>query len=325
MKKYLLKLDRQIQEAFELGRSFSLPRHFDKVKRIVFSGIGGSAMSGDILRALSDGRSRLSFHVNRSADLPSWACRPGTLFIFSSYSGNTHELLHVFKQAARLKLPLLAVSSGGELARLVRRKKMPYLPIPTGLPPRCAIGYLTFSVLAILAQTGFFKVSSREIGEVVSVVRGVSRSQARQIARRLKGKNIFLYAASGLMEPAVVRWRAQLAENAKTLASHHVLPEMFHNEIEGWQFPRAAMKRAAAVFLIDRGDPAWVRNKREHAEKRILQRGAAVLNIRSRGRTPLARLFSLIALGDWVSYELALLNGVDPLPTPELQALKQIA
>ena len=47
-----------------------------------------------------------------------------------------------------------------------------------------------------------------------------------------------------------------------------------------------------------------------------------VLNIYSEGKTTLARLFSQIYLGDWVSFYLAILNKVDPTPVRPIEYLK---
>ena len=121
-----------------------------------------------------------------------------------------------------------------------------------------------------------------------------------------------------------MRWRAQLAENAKTLAAHHEMPEMFHNEIEGWRFPSALIRQGTALFFTDRSDPPEIQKKMRFVQKMIRQRGAKAVEIRSRGKTPLARLFSLISLGDWVSYELAVLNRVDPLEIPAIEAVKKV-
>ena len=57
--------------------------------------------------------------------------------------------------------------------------------------------------------------------------------------------------ASNHLEAILVRWRAQINENAKTLAFYHVLPEMNHNEIVGWYHPTDVLKRTHVVFLRD--------------------------------------------------------------------------
>jgi glucose/mannose-6-phosphate isomerase len=44
--------------------------------------------------------------------------------------------------------------------------------------------------------------------------------------------------------------------------------------------------------------------------------------VAARGDTPLARLFSLVQLGDYASCYLAVLYGVDPTPVDAIQSFK---
>lgn len=121
-----------------------------------------------------------------------------------------------------------------------------------------------------------------------------------------------------------MRWRAQFAENAKTLASYHVLPEAWHNEIEGWKHPEKLIRQSAAVFFLDRAQTGKVKQKITHAASLIRKRGGTVLTIPSEGRYPISRIFSLVCLGDWVSYYLALLNRENPIAIPVIESLKRL-
>ncbi len=324
MQEYLLGVDRQIVEGLEIGRALKLPRTYGKVKQVLFYGMGGSAISGDVLRILVTQRSRDFFAVEHGGKWPNWADRQ-TLAVFSSYSGNTIEVLQHLKHAIACGSSMLIVTSGGKLAQMAAKHRIPWVKIPGGLPPRCAIGYLTFSVLPVLEKVGHFRVLKAEIDETLAVIRKVpSEGNPKKIARALFGKSIHLYAMGGLLEPVLIRWRAQLAENSKTLASHHFIPEIFHNEVEGWRFPKDVIRRSLALFLRDREDSPFFEKRRKLIAKYIRDQKAETLEIKSSGRSPLARIFSLISLGDWVSYELALLNGVDPMKIPVIEALKKI-
>ena len=324
MKNYFLALDRQIREGLLIGRKLSLPADYRKVKQILFCGMGGSAISGDILRVIVTQRSKDFFAVEHGSRWPNWADGQ-TLAVFSSYSGNTVEVLQHVHRAFASKTQMLMVTSGGHLGEIALERRLPCLRIPGGLPPRCAVGYLTFSVIPVLAKVGGFRITEEEIKETVSVIRKMNHQKAKAIARKLFKKAIHLYGVSGLVEPILVRWRAQLAENAKTLASHHVIPEIFHNEVEGWKFPRTIIKNSMAVFLNDREDPSLLCRKRKLVQNHIRGNGGQVLEINSQGRSPLARIFSLISLGDWVSYELASLNHVDPMSIPTIEAVKKVS
>jgi len=322
LEKYLAHLDRQVKHGYEIGLRFSLPASHRKAKQILFCGVGGSAVGGDILRGLAMVTGRTPFIVNRDVSIPRWV-GPETLVLFSSYSGNTWETLESLKQAVRRKARILILTSGGRLRQIAISRKLPHILIPPGQPPRTAIGYLTFPLIAVLQKGGWIQVKPHEVTEVIRLIRHFPRSRAKRLARRLKGKGIVLYGTAGLMESVAMRWRTQLAENAKTLSSHYLLPEMFHNEIEGWQRPKDVGKHSAVIFLTGRGEPAFLKDKRNQAIRWLRRCGARVLEISSSGRGDLAHLFSLIYLGDWTSYELARLNGVNPDEIPVIDAIKR--
>jgi len=322
-KDFLENLPDQIPQALAIGRALRIPEHYGKVKQVLFYGMGGSAISGDILRVLVMSRSRDFFVVEHGGKWPPWAGKE-TLAVFSSYSGNSAEVLDHLKDALKAKSRILVVTSGGKLGKIARRKHLPCLMIPGGMPPRCAIGYLTFSVLPVLERIGRFHIPAAEISETIRQIKHASRQHARTVAKALYGKSVHLYAMLGVMEPVLQRWRAQLAENAKTLVSHYVIPEFFHNEIEGWVFPKEIIRKSRAVFILDKEDNSVFSRKRRFAQKLIRKAGGGVIEIPSRGKSELARLFSLIALGDWVSYELALLNKVNPLTISKIESVKKI-
>ena len=321
MKQYLENLDSQILEGIRRGRLCHLPQSYGRISRICFFGMGGSAISGDILSVLSSGN--VSFHVHRSPHFPKWAGRE-TLAVFSSYSGNTAETLTAFDQALKRNVKMLVVTSGGQLEKLAARKKIPVIKIPGGLPPRCAVGYLTFSLVPAFRQKGWIQAPDADIRETLSAVRSVSQAKARQLAGQMAGRFVHFYGMSCFMPPVLRRWRAQLAENAKTMSTSHMMPEMFHNEIEGWQFPKKEIKNHLMVFFTQKKGLSWLVRKMKHVQNIASQKSAGYLEIEARGRSILAQLFSLIVLGDWTSYELALLNGVDPLRIPHIEEVKKI-
>ena len=125
------------------------------------------------------------------------------------------------------------------------------------------------------------------------------------------------------IDAVATRWRGQLAENAKTLSSAHVFPEMNHNEIVGWDNPRPLLKQCIAVLLRDRGDRPRVARRMDITATLLKRAGFTVLEVGSTGRGLLARIFSLIYTGDFVSYYLSLLNRRDPTPVERIARLKK--
>jgi len=322
MEAYLKDLANQIVKARAIAGGISLPSSFIKrPEKVLYCGMGGSAISGDILGTIAQSRSRIHWTVNRSSRLPEWVDSK-TIVILSSYSGNTQEVESIFEQAVRRKAHFLVVSSGGWLAQEALKRKIPFFRLPQGYPPRFAIGYTTFSLLFLFMRYRWFSFSGKEIGEVLRVVRHFPEAKARKIAKRLFGKNIAIYGG-GLMQSVALRWRTQFAENAKTLASCEALPEMFHHEIEGWLFPAFKVKRSVAIFLTDQNEPDWLRKKKKVAMKAIREHGAEVVEFKACGEGVLARIFSMILLGDWTSCGLAKLYKVDPMSICVIDRVKR--
>ncbi|MEJ2104427.1 MAG: hypothetical protein P8X47_07615 [Ignavibacteriaceae bacterium] len=72
----------------------------EKFSSIVFCGLGGSAISGDLLIDYLSVELSIPFSVVRGYDIPSFA-NNNTLIIISSYSGNTEETISCFNQAIK--------------------------------------------------------------------------------------------------------------------------------------------------------------------------------------------------------------------------------
>ena len=322
MESYLKDLANQIVKARAIAGGISLPPSFIKrPEKVLYCGMGGSAISGDILGTIAQSRSRIHWTVNRTSRLPEWV-DSRTIVILSSYSGNTHEVQSIFEQAIARKAHFLVVASGGWLAEEAFKRKIPFFRLPQGYPPRFAIGYTTFSLLFLFMRYRWFSVSGEEIREVLRMAGHFPEKRARDLAKKLLNKNIAIYGG-GLMQSVALRWRTQFAENAKTLASCEMLPEMFHHEIEGWIFPAFKIRRSVAVFLTDRNEPGWLLKKKRVAMKAIRERGAEVMEFKARGKGALARIFSMIMLGDWASCMLATLYKVDPMSICAIDRIKK--
>lgn len=149
-----------------------------------------------------------------------------------------------------------------------------------------------------------------------------SKNYAKRLALELKDKYVIVYAANRCIDSVVTRWRGQLAENSKALSSSHVLPEMNHNEIVGWVFPKKLLKDFVVVILRDKGEHPRVARRIE-ITKTIIKKKSNMFEVRSKGNGLLSRIFYLIYFGDFVSFYLALLNGVDPTPVDTVTYLKR--
>ena len=321
------------KEAYKLGQNFSLPGDLRNFKNIVFSGMGGSAIGAGIVNSYLRNKISVPINLNRDYTLPGFVNRE-SLVILISYSGNTEETLSAYKGARKCQAKIIVLSSGGQLADLAEKDGHPYLLIPAGFPPRAALVFLSLPVLALFSQMHLIEDKEKEVEQTASFLEmlkkdsldidvGRQSNPAKKLAQRIFGNFCVIYGASDHLAGVVTRWRGQLAENSKMLASSHLLPEMNHNEIVGWQHPRKFVKRFVVVFLRDKADHPQVK-KRIEISKEILQKeGVCVEEVRSRGESLLARTFSLIYAGDYTSFYLAILNGEDPTPVKRIDYLKK--
>jgi len=321
----------QLEAAAAQGRGLAL-EPADGVRALLVTGLGGSAICGDLLRMAAGGELKVPLIVNRDYELPGFL-GPSSLVVACSYSGNTEETLGAYEQARSAGARIVAITSGGRLEQLAKADGFALVCLPGGLPPRAALGYSLSALLTALESMGLLAGVQESLREAVGLLKGLraeygtanpeEKNAAKRIAHSLHGKIPVLYGSAGIMESAALRWRTQIAENAKNLAFHHALPEMNHNELVGWVFPGEALSGIGVILLRDSGDHAQVQ-RRFTLTRELIEKKAGVLHeVWSQGESRLARLLSVVYLGDFVSLYLAYLNGVDPTPVEVIDYLKR--
>ena len=261
---HIARTGTHIRDAVQLCNALTLPISGKDCTGIIVLGMGGSAIGGDLARMYLSGKLSVPVVINRSYELPSWA-NERTLVIASSYSGNTEETLSAFEQAVQKKLPILCISTGGTLAKRASELNLPIVIVPSGMQPRAALAYSFVPILLAIEKLGLTSGEAQNLEQVASLLDtlsaryGSSHLDENNFAFKLAGNILHrvpvVYAASEC-DTAALRWRGQIQENGKHLAFCNVLPEMNHNELEGWATP---------VDLVDRFSILLLRTKDESA------------------------------------------------------------
>jgi len=249
-----------------------------------------------------------------------------------SYSGDTEETLAATEVALTRGCVPLCVTSGGRLAVLAAERGLPAVTVPAGLQPRAALGYLSMPLLAALERARLTAGAGDAVAEAAGLLTGMAAecapgvgdeaNPAKAVARRL-GDRVALVYGEGLTGPVARRWKTQLNENAKAAAFFAEIPELDHNEVEGWGGRGPLGPLGYVIMLEDRQAGERLRRRFALTADEIADCGVAVQRLQTRGTSPLARVFSLVTLGDHVSFYLALLRGVDPTPVDVIQRLKR--
>ncbi len=321
----------QCETALKIGQDAVLPGLPGELRQVVMAAMGGSAIGSDLIRVLVARQSGVPFAVCRDYTLPAYVNKQ-TLVFLTSYSGNTEETLSAYRSAGERGALRIAVTTGGRLAELANSDGVPVVRVPQGLPPRSAIGYLFLVALVMLERLGV--IGHQEgYGELLAILRShreefghsspVSRNRAKDLAIRLLGKIPVIYGTAGATEVVATRWKGQFNENAKSLAYWNVYPEMNHNELVGFEAPPDLLRSLFLVHLRDATDHPHIQARMEIVKRLLTKRVGGLAEFSGQGETLLARLFSLIYLGDFTSVYLALLCGINPRPVQVIDYLKQ--
>jgi glucose/mannose-6-phosphate isomerase len=296
---------------------------------VVIAGMGGSAAAGDLVAACSGERVEVPVVVHRGYGLPSVAW-DDTLVVALSYSGNTVEVLSAVDTARTRNLPVVVVTSGGTLGQTAAREGLLRVPVPAGMMPRMALGYLFFPVTRLLRGLDLDVVSPQDVDEALGEVEALSRelaverpaaeNPAKQLAAAIGPRWAAVYGGP-VTGPVAYRWKTDIEENAKSFALAGALPEMNHNSIEAWRAPLA--RQLHLVLLRDAQESVEISRRFELLEDLVRDVAGGVASCWSRGHGVLARLLTLTYLGQWTSYYMAVLRGVDPWTVPHLDEVKR--
>lgn len=329
MREKLETLYTQFQTHFEVLNPKAHPKT-SKIKNVVIAGLGGSAISGDLLRTYLSDECSVPIVVSRNYILPEFVSS-SSLVIISSYSGETEETLSAYQHAIQRKAKICCIASGGTVLRLAKTHHHYALRLPDGFPPRTAIGFSFSAMLRILTECRLVSDKTEAIKETVDYLRQASlryadfrdeQNLAVELARKSVGKMPLIYTSDDFTSSVGLRWKGQISENAKVLAYTNTLPELNHNELVGWKLNENLLKRIHVIFLHDKADHPRTALRMKLTHQVIRKYTKNISHVESEGNSLLTRLFSLVLLGDWMSYYLALMHHVDPTPVKVIDQLK---
>ena len=291
--------------------------------------MGGSGLAGDVMVAVAGPFVPVPIAVVKSYDLPDFVGR-GSLVFAISFSGNTEETVEAAGEAVNAGASLVAVTGGGELARLADDWGAPVVPVPSSIPqPRAALGAMAVPPLIVLEDIGLFPGAAEWVRLAVDQLKR-RRDQlvapggpAEEVARRIGRTIPLVHGAQALGAAAALRWKTQVNENAKTPAFAAVYPELCHNEVVGWgQNGDVTRQVFSLVNLRHDGEHPQLARRFAFVSDVLREVVADIIEVRAQGEGDLAQLLDLMLVGDFVSLHMAAREGIDPGPVPVLEDLK---
>lgn len=328
MRKAILTAPSQFQEGFALAKNIKIDKNFNK---IMISGMGGSALPGDILKTYQNNlltknntHAILKIYQNRFYKLPREAY-DNCLNIICSHSGNTEETITSFQEALDNNLPCVGISAGGKIEEMCQKNNITHIKLPLPFEhfqPRMATGHFVSVIIQLLINTEKLPNITEDIlksaENLISTIPELER-QGEDLAKKLVGKTPVIYS-SVEFKPLSLIWKIKLNENSKVPAFWNVFPELNHNEFVGFTNPQANY-----FIIMLRNAEGHPRNlKRYDITTKFLQKKGIEIEIIDIPQGEIMyRLFASLTLCDWTSYYLALEYGIDPTPVKMVEDLKK--
>lgn len=316
MKELLLQFPQQIQEGYNLG---SLYRTDNPVDNILILGLGGSAISGELLEVYL-----------REYLIPVTVCRSytytgkidtNTLVFVISYSGTSEETVSCLKSIMSQTDNIIIITSGGQLLEIAQSQKYTTIVCPKGIPQRSAIGYFFSIMLAVLEQSGRIESQAQQLKDLIRFLEtGIDHAVMQSLAKCIRGCVPIVYGSDDI-EPVLRNIKMKFNENSKTQSFFNVFPELNHNEMVG--FTNLVMLPFFLIFQKQSDDVRVLKRMKVFGDL-MKEKGLSVEYIQIPGNSVLEWIFAASYMGDWLSYYLALEYGIDPEPVEMVQRFKKL-
>lgn len=309
-----------LTHGIEIGEKSSFSFSGKEIDNIVITGLGGSGIGGVVVSQLVRNRCNVPIVTNNSYTLPSFI-DDSTLVIACSHSGNTEETLIALKEAQAANCEIACITSGGKLKTIAEENGYNHIIIPDGRSPRAMFPY---SVVALLYTLNKYSLITDDVlNDLKSATEFISKSNKEcenlgaELAENIFGKQIILYSDSEF-GGALTRFRQQLNENAKILASSHIYPEMNHNELVGWA---GGSNEAVITFRTD-FDHKRTSLRMDVCKEIITKKTNSFYEVPVKGNTQIEATLYMVLIGDWCSVYLSEKLGVDNIEVKVIDFLK---
>ena len=322
MNSYIGDFTSHLRDALEIGNNTSFLSTKKDISNVLICGLGGSGIGGTIVQDLLSKNVTIPITASKGYDIPAFVGNE-TLVIACSYSGNTEETIMALDKCLQKDAEIAIVTSGGKLQKIAEDNRLNHIIIPGGHPPRAMFGYGFTELFFVLNNYNIiddsFKTDFKTAIKLIEKEQDTIIKNAKSLANKIHGTTPVIYTADGF-EGVAIRLRQQINENSKMLCWHHVVPEMNHNELLGW---RTNIDNLSVLYLRNKSD--FYRNStRIDINKSIIKKYTDnIYEVWSLGETDLQNTLYHINFGDWVSWFLSELNGVDAIEIDVINYLKE--
>ena len=328
MIEHVLDLGNQLKKELETSTEFVI----DSYKDLLIVGMGGSGVSGDVLKLVMNETTSINVEVRKAYGIPEVTADRKPKCLFISYSGNTEETVEAVNDAIQYNLDWSVISSGGILIDLALKHNKPYVKVPSGLQPRAAFGLMTKAVMHFVSSDESRKYLElcNQAGDYINeIIANQSENKllehALTISKEINTKSSVIYGGTPLTYLVAQRWKTQINENAKSKAFVGYMPEIHHNEILSWEANKKDSKNNYQLLFLRSPDENTQVKKRFQLTKEIIGDKVNISEIDNiSSENIISNLFHLTLLGDLVSVYMAENLNIDPYNINSIEQLKKL-
>jgi len=328
MIEHVLDLGNQLKKELETSTEFVI----DSYKDLLIVGMGGSGVSGDVLKLVMNETTSINVEVRKAYGIPEVTADRKPKCLFISYSGNTEETVEAVNDAIKYNLDWSVISSGGILLDLALKHDKPYVKVPSGLQPRAAFGLMTKAVMHFVSSDESRKYLElcNQAGDYINeIIANQSENKllehALTISKEINTKSSVIYGGTPLTYLVAQRWKTQINENAKSKAFVGYMPEIHHNEILSWEANKKDSKNNYQLLFLRSPDENTQVKKRFQLTKEIIGDKVNISEIDNiSSENIISNLFHLTLLGDLVSVYMAENLNIDPYNINSIEQLKKL-
>ncbi len=332
-------LGEQIKQVLRDSRNVSVPKKLTQgITQVVVSGMGGSNLGAGIVKSVMGEEIKVPISITPGYSVPAHVNNK-TLYIVSSYSGNTEEPLEALKIAKKRRAKIIAItahSKKNKLEKIMNRDKIPgYIFEHSHNPsnqPRLGLGYAIFGMMVLMGKARLFKTNKQEIENIISsldkrnkklnIGSKLKTNPAKKIATALYKKEPIIIASEHLVGN-LRTMRNQFCETSKTFGSYLGLPDLNHFAMEGLSHPKSNKKDFVFLFFDSALYHKRIQKRSKLTKQVIRKNDIKAISHQLTGATKLEQAFELLQLGTWITYYLGMLNEVKPGQVPFVDWFKK--
>lgn len=327
----LENIPNHINEAQTSVAESDIPRLYD-VNHILINGMDEGRLAGELLCWYLKEKMHIPITVNNGETLPKWVNKH-TLVLSLNYSGESPITLSLFKEAYQKHCKLIGICSDGRLKKYCQHRHLPIVDLPHGYQPRFTIQFLFFSSLFSLLRTGLLQTDLRQdIKETTEVLSTLSKSldpkvvteknNAKKIAVKMKDSILLIYGWN-LFNPVAKHWVNQFNQNTKLISYVQLVPDSTDHDIVGLANQHHAQTVSSILFRDHHLESKEMKRHLNFLKSLTAEVTNQSMTITPEGKSELAKMSSLLYMGDMISVYTAIYSDVDPGPTPILNQLHE--